>query len=149
MSSPGVRLPAVIVRPPLHRLLALMAAFCFIATLLTDVSYAITTNIMWVDFSDWLVTAGAIIGWGAFVIGLIACIASRLVRALTPLRPYVIGNVLALILGTLDMLVHTRDAWTSVVPWGLVLSAATVIVLLLTGWLSWSTASPYRVGATA
>jgi uncharacterized membrane protein len=34
--------------------------------------------------------------------------------------------------------VHTRDAWTSVVPWGLTLSAATVIVLLFTTFIGWS-----------
>jgi uncharacterized membrane protein len=36
------------------------------------------------------------------------------------------------------MLVHTRDAWTSVFPWGLVLSAAVVLILLFTGWMGWS-----------
>jgi len=41
-----------------------------------------------------------------------------------------------LILATFDMLVHTRDAWTSVVPWGLVLSATIVLVLILTGWIT-------------
>ena len=46
---------------------------------------------------------------------------------------------MALILATFDMLVHTRDAWTSVVPWGLVLSAAIVLVLILTGWMTWET----------
>ena len=48
-----------------------------------------------------------------------------------------IGSVVALILATFDMLVHTRDAWTSVVPSGLVLSAAIVLVLILTGWMTW------------
>jgi uncharacterized membrane protein len=48
----------------------------------------------------------------------------------------VVGNVVALILATFDMLVHTRDAWTSVVPWGFVLSAAIVLVLILTAWMT-------------
>jgi uncharacterized membrane protein len=51
------------------------------------------------------------------------------------LRPtwlWVIGNLVALIVATFDMLVHTRDAWTSVVPLGLVLSAVVVLVLLVT-----------------
>ena len=47
-----------------------------------------------------------------------------------------IGSMLALILGLFDNLVHTRDAWTSVVPYGLTLSAATVIVMLATAWLA-------------
>ena len=53
---------------------------------------------------------------------------------------------MALILATFNMLVHTRDAWTSVVPWGLVLSAAIVLVLILTGWMTRGT---YDAAGTA
>jgi uncharacterized membrane protein len=49
-----------------------------------------------------------------------------------------------LVLATLNMLVHTRDAWTSVVPWGLILSIAVVLILLFTGWMGW--AMVYRHG---
>ena len=45
------------------------------------------------------------------------------------------GAVAALALGLLDNLVHSRDAWTSVVPEGVALSAATVLVMLVTAWL--------------
>ena len=51
-----------------------------------------------------------------------------------------------MILATLNMLVHTHDAWTSVVPWGLVLSAAVVLILLFTGWMGWSMVHRYRIG---
>ena len=46
------------------------------------------------------------------------------------------GSLLALVLGLFDNLVHTRDAWTSVVPAGLALSAITVVVMLATVWLA-------------
>jgi uncharacterized membrane protein len=39
-----------------------------------------------------------------------------------------------LILATFNLLVHTRDAWTSVVPWGVGLSAS-VVILLVAGWI--------------
>jgi uncharacterized membrane protein len=88
---------------------------------------------MWVDFSDWLLTVGVIVGYMAVVVALIETFAIR-----SPLRGrvtwlYAIGNLVALILATVDVLVHTRDAWTSVVPWGLGMSAAIVLVLILTG----------------
>jgi uncharacterized membrane protein len=47
--------------------------------------------------------------------------------------PFAIGMIVALILATFNMLLHTRDAWTSVVPWGVVLLAVVVIVLVA-GW---------------
>jgi uncharacterized membrane protein len=119
---------------PYYAILALFAASCFVGALATDVAYWWTANTMWVDFSDWLVTAGVIVGYLALLVALIEVFALR-----SPRRPtwaYAIGTIAALVLATFDMLVHTRDAWTSVVPWGLVLSAAVVIVLLATGWLT-------------
>jgi uncharacterized membrane protein len=50
------------------------------------------------------------------------------------------------VLATLNMLVHTRDAWTSVVPWGLILFAVVVLILLFTGWMGWSMVYRHGVG---
>jgi uncharacterized membrane protein len=44
------------------------------------------------------------------------------------------------------MFVHSRDAWTSVVPTGLILSAATVVILMITAWLGGSLVYRYGVG---
>ena len=38
---------------------------------------------------------------------------------------------------------------TSVVPWGLVLSAAVVLILLFTGWMGWSMVYRHGVGVVA
>lgn len=91
---------------------------------------------MWADFSDWLLTVGVIVGYVTVVVALIETFAIHSPRRGGATWRYAIGNVVALILATFDMLVHTRDAWTSVVPWGLVLSATIVLVLILTGWIT-------------
>jgi uncharacterized membrane protein len=96
---------------------------------------------MWVDFSDWLVTAGVILGWFAVLVAVIELLMRTLRRR--PHWPAAIGFIVALILATLDMLVHTRDAWTSVVPWGLILSASVVLVLLVTGWIGYAARELY------
>jgi uncharacterized membrane protein len=44
------------------------------------------------------------------------------------------------------MFVHTHDAWTAVMPWGLTLSAVVVAILLFTGWMGWSMVYRHRVG---
>jgi uncharacterized membrane protein len=72
--------------------------------------------------------------------------ANPAVRAQPPAWPHLAGNVVVLILATLNMLVHSRDAWTSVVPVGLILSALTVAILLYTGWMGWAMVYSYRVG---
>jgi uncharacterized membrane protein len=101
---------------------------------------------MWADFAAWLVTVGVIMGWLAAIAGLIDFLGNRLVRAQPPAWWHVIGNAIVLILATLNMLVHSRDAWTSVVPTGLILSALVVLILLFTGWMGWSMVYRYRVG---
>jgi uncharacterized membrane protein len=84
--------------------------------LATDIAYWWTADMMWADLSDWLLTVGVIVGFVSVAVALIETFAIH-----SPLRGratwrYAIGNVLALILATFDMLVHTRDGWTSVVP---------------------------------
>jgi uncharacterized membrane protein len=109
-------------------------ASCFFATLATDIAYWRTADIVWADFSDWLITVGVIVGYLALVVALIETFALRTPRPYRPAWPFALGMIVALILATFNMLVHTRDAWTSVVPWGLVLSAAVAVVLLVAGW---------------
>ncbi len=91
---------------------------------------------MWSDFSDWLLTFGVIVGCVAVVVALIEAMFRRPTRRDRMTWPYALGSLVTLVLATLNTFVHTRDAWTSVVPSGLVLSAATVLVLIVTGWMT-------------
>jgi uncharacterized membrane protein len=93
--------------------------------------------------------ARLVMGLLAAIAGLIDFLSNRLVRALAPAWFHMAGNVVALILAFCNALVHSRDAWTSVVPAGLVLSALTVLVLLLfTGWMGWTMVYRHRVGVS-
>jgi len=146
MSQDSLRSTARIGRHPIHPMLVPFPIACFAGTLLTDLTYWRTAEMMWAGFSAWLVTVGMIMGYLAAVAGLVDFLSNRLVRAQPPAWPHAIGNVVVLILATLNMLVHTRDAWTSVVPWGLTLSAVVVLMLVFTGWMGWSLVHRYRVG---
>jgi uncharacterized membrane protein len=131
---------------PLHPILVPIPIACFVAVLLTDLMYWKTAKMQWADFSAWLVTVGVIVGWLAGIVGLIDFLGNRAVRALPSAWLHFLGNVAVLILATCNMLVHSRDAWTSVVPAGLILSLVTVLILLFTGWTGWSMVYRYDVG---
>ena len=135
-----------IFRQPIHPMLVPIPIACFGGVLLTDLTYWWSADMMWADFSAWLVTVGVIVGFLAAVFGLIDFLSNRLIRVQSPAWPHAIGNVVVLILATLNMFVHSRDAWTSVVPWGLALSAATVLILLFTAWMGRALVYEHRVG---
>jgi uncharacterized membrane protein len=101
---------------------------------------------MWADFSAWLVTTGVIFAYFAAIFGLIDFLGHRSIRAQPRAWPHAIGNVVLLILATLNMFVHSRDAWTSVVPWGLALSAATVLIVTFTVFMGRAMVTRHRLG---
>lgn len=131
---------------PIHPMLVPFPIVCFTGALVTDIAYWRTADIMWSNFSAWLLTAGLLMGGLAALAGLIDFLGSRAVRARPPAWPHMVGNLLVLGLSLVNAFVHSRDAWTSVVPTGLFLSAVVVLLMLVTGWLGWSLVYRHKVG---
>lgn len=132
MASQNAGSTAAIAGHPIHATLVPFPIVCFTLALVTDIVYWQTSNIMWQHFSAWLLFAGLVFGGLAAVAGAVDFLSSSAVRTLRPAWPHAIGNVIVLGLAFLNSLVHSRDGWTGVVPWGLVLSAATVAVMIIT-----------------
>jgi uncharacterized membrane protein len=106
---------------------------CFAGALVTDLMYWRTADVMWERFSIWLITVGLIIAGLAVLAGLIDVALGKRFRALA--WPHAVGYALALALSLMNAFVHSRDAYTAVVPTGLTLSGLVVIILLFTGWV--------------
>jgi uncharacterized membrane protein len=142
VSIPRVRLAfqpiqGAISRPgrPLHPRLIGFGAVLLIAALATDVTYAKTLLFQWDNFSIWLLTGGLVLA--AFAgLALVLDITSRRITGITWLR--FSGFVAAALLSLLNALVHSRDAYTAVVPGGLELSALVSAILVILGWRGWS-----------
>jgi uncharacterized membrane protein len=137
---------ARIARHPIHPMLVPFPIICFTGALLTDVAYWLTAEMMWADFSAWLLVIGLVMGVLAAIAGLIDFLGNRLIRAQSPAWPHLLGNLVVLVIAFFNMLVHSRDAWTSVVPTGLVLSLITVLIVAITGWLGSSLVYRHGVG---
>ncbi len=118
------------------RILVSFPVACFCCAFATDIAYASTADMLWADFSDWLLAVGMIMGVVAAVAGIGSLFARRRSPVRRPVLPLALGGIVILALGFLNNLVHSRDAWTSVMPEGIVLSGATVLVILLTAWRS-------------
>ena len=131
---------------PLHPMLVTIPIGCFVGTLLTDIVYWRTAEMTWANFSAWLVTVGVIIGIVAAIAGMIDFLWGRRIRERPTAWLHMAGNLIALVLAFFNMLVHTRDGWTSVVPTGLILSALVVLILIVTGWLGWALVYRHHVG---
>ena len=132
---------------PLHPLLAAIPFTCFTGALLTDIAYWRSANMQWANFSAWLLAAGLFVAVFAVIVGLIDFLSDRSVRKLGVAWMYAGGNALALALAILNSFIHSRDAYTSVVPLGLILSSLTVLIMLITGWMGWELVYHSRIVA--
>jgi uncharacterized membrane protein len=141
-----LRPTAQIASHPIHPMLVPIPIVCFIGALVTDIAYAVTADMMWTDISAWLLLAGLVFGVLAAIAGLTDFFGNRLIRSLSPAWPHMIGNLVVLVLAFFNVLVHSRDAWTSVMPTGLILSIVTVLILPVTGWLGWAMVYRHGVG---
>jgi uncharacterized membrane protein len=119
---------------------------CFGATLVTDIVYWRTAAMLWADISAWLLVVGLVVSLVAAPAGLIDFLADRRIRELRAAWIHGLGNIAALILSIFNAFIHTRDAYTSVVPAGLILSALVVAILVITGWNGWTMVYRHAVG---
>ncbi len=146
MDLPHPASTAAIAGHPIHPMLVPFPIVCFTVTLLTDIAYWRTSHLMWQHFSEWLLLAGLVFGALAALAGAVDFLSRREIRAQRPAWPHAIGNVVVMILALVNSFVHAADGWTGVVPWGLILSAATVLLMLVTGWLGGSLVYRHGVG---
>ncbi len=118
-------------RPLYPRLVPVPYAF-FTAALVTDLAYWRSDDVKWETFSVWLITAGLLVVAVVAVAGLIDLARRRRTHPLAPPWPHVLGDTLAALLSIVNVLVHSRDGYTAVVPTGVTLSALVVLILVVT-----------------
>lgn len=125
---------AVLRGHPLHAMLVPIPIACFLGTFLSDIVYWRTAAMQWANISAWLLVIGLIVALFAVIAGLIDFINEPRIRRLGAAWIHVLGNVVALFLSIINAMIHTRDAYTSVVPSGLILSAIVTLILTVTAW---------------
>ncbi|ACE94684.1 UNVERIFIED_ORG: putative membrane protein [Rhizobium esperanzae] len=120
---------------PIQSLFIPFPFVCFTLALATDIAFWQSGNLLWQDFSAWLLFAGLVFGGLAILVGVFDLLRPRT----QPLRPTFLSTLLyllILVLAVANSLVHAGDGWTAVVPFGLGLSAVTFVLCLVTAAVS-------------
>jgi len=119
MPSTQTRPPGV---HPLHAILLAFPAALFPAALATDVAYLRTEEIQWTNFSSWLIAGGLV--FAGFVLAWALVVLMLQFRSRHRLRHSVYAGLLGglFVVGLINAFQHSRDGWSSVGTFGLVLS---------------------------
>jgi uncharacterized membrane protein len=123
----------------LHPFFISLGGTLLMAALFTDFMYSSNGLMQWSNFSAWLITGGLVL---ALVSAIILLAEVAFGRAGTIRWLDFILLAVATVLSIVNVLVHTRDAWTSVVPTGIALSAIVTVLLLVAGIRGWTVTAP-------
>jgi uncharacterized membrane protein len=130
-------------RHAIHQMLVPFSVAYLIGAFVTDLAYWRTALVMWERFSVWLIAAGLVIAG----LAAIAAVIDLLTSGQRPAWFRALTYAVAIALSIVNVLVHSRDGYTAVVPTGLVLSGLVTILLLSTLVGGWSLTDSDRVGA--
>lgn len=124
---------------PLHPLHAILLAFpfpLFLGALLSDYAYRESFQVQWANFSSWLLAGGLLIGGFALLWALVDVFRSGPIRRRRA-TIYFVVLLAAWVVGFVDALVHSKDAF-GIMPEALFLSAIATILALVAAWLGYS-----------
>jgi len=142
----GVRSTASIDGHPIHPMLVPFPIAFLVGTLATDLAFWGTGDQFWARASMWLVGAGLVMGALAAVFGLIDFLTIARARAGSTGWVHFLGNLAAVILALVSLLLRIGDPAAAVLPGGLVLSFIIVGILLVTGWMGGELAYRHKIG---
>src|SRR6201999_2657331 len=111
----------------IHQSLAPFPVAYFTAAFVTDLAYWWTDEVMWERFSVWLIAGGLVMS----ALVALAAVVDLVFARQRPAWIRALGYIVAVLLSIVNVLVHSRDAYTAVVPTGVTLSVIVVAILLV------------------
>jgi uncharacterized membrane protein len=130
----GVPSTVAIAKHPLHPLIVTFPIAFLTGVLVTDLAYWLTDDLFWARASFWLIVAGIVTGLVAAATGLADFLRITRVRQHSAGWIHLIGNVVALVLSLISLVLRLNNLAGAIVPVGLILSLIVASLLGVTGW---------------
>lgn len=134
---------------PIHPMLIPFPVAFLVTAFVTDLAFWSTESPIWATVSMWLLGAGVVMALAAAVFGFTDFLGDSRIRALTDAWLHLIGNLCAVVLALINWYLRYRSgAVAGVLPVGIWLSLATVLLLLFNGWKGWELVYRHHVGVS-
>jgi uncharacterized membrane protein len=132
---------------PIHPMLIPFPIAFLVSAFVTDLVFWSTGNPAWATASMWLLGAGVVMALAAALFGFTDFFGDARIRALSPAWQHMIGNLIAVVLALVNWYLRYRSgAAAGVLPTGIWISLATVLLLLFNGWKGWEMVYRGKVG---
>jgi uncharacterized membrane protein len=139
---------AAIRRHPLHPMIVPFPIAFLIGTLASDIAFRATGDPFWARGSEWLIIAALVMGAIAAVFGIIDFISIRDARRGGTGWAHALGNVTAVVLSIINLVLRLTDGATTVTTAEFVLSIIVAAMLFVTGWLGGELVYRQKIGIT-
>ncbi len=120
----------------------------FIGAFVTDLAYLAAGDAFWARASFWLLVGGLAMGLGAALPGAIDLLTIKHARSWRLAWMHGLLNIGVLLLALANMVLRWEDMAGAVLPYGLPLSAVSVALLAVTGWLGGEMVFQHGVGVS-
>ncbi|WMT92887.1 DUF2231 domain-containing protein [Pelagibacterium sp. H642] len=143
----GVATRAKLAGHPIHPMLIPFPIALLVATFASDLAFWGTADVFWARASFWLLAAALVMSAAAAIAGFADFLGNSRIRSMSDAWQHMIGNVVAVVLALANFILRwNMESSQGVLPWGIVLSALIVLILLFTGWKGGSLVYHHRIG---
>jgi len=139
MSEPHreIRIPstAAIYSHPLHPMLVTFPIAFLIGALASDLAFWWSGDPFWARASFWLIAGGLVGGTAAALAGMTDFLTIPKIREMTRGWGHFLAAVVVISFASANFMLRWEDPATGVLPWGVLISAITAVMLAVTGYL--------------
>jgi uncharacterized membrane protein len=143
---PGARSRFQIAGHPLHPMLVTFPIAFFSGTLATDLLYWWTGNIMWAQFSFWLLVGGLLGGTAAAAAGFMDFILVPQIRRHFSSWSHMLTAILLMAVAAANFVLRIDEPARAIVPWGLFMSGWMMLMVGVAGWLGGKLVFEHNLG---